>query len=431
MRQDQRKLLFLSSLGGVLEFYDFIIFALFAAYISNAFFPATNELAGLMITFATFAIGYLVRPLGGIVFGHFGDKVGRKATFTISILMMAFATLGFALVPTYGAIGISAPIIVIGLRVIQGLSIGGEIPGAITYVSESFTEQKGLACGIIFCALTMGIVLGSTVHASIVTLFTPEQMHTYGWRIPFILGGILGLLSFVLRRELHETSQFAAIEHNVEKFPIITVFKQQLINVVVSLFLAALCAVIVTSLFLFTPAYFTEVLHLPANAYVWQRTIAIAFGSCSSVFFGYLTDIIDVKKLVFILALTTALLAYPIFIIYAYYPQLYSVALFASALLLGFSAGIIPRLLSELFPTRIRYSGIAVSYNLGFAIFGGLTPFISLSLIYYTGWVIIPALYLVFVSLLGMTSLIFLRHHYGRNSDSSGSGLNYSELGKI
>jgi MFS family permease len=418
VQKDQRKLLVLSSLGGVLEFYDFIIFALFATYISNAFFPATDELAGLMITFATFAIGYLVRPLGGIVFGHFGDRVGRKATFTISILMMAFATIGIGLVPSYSVIGISAPLLIISLRIIQGLSIGGEIPGAITYVSESFTHQKGLACGIIFCALTMGIVIGSIVHASIVTTLTEEHLQSFGWRIPFIVGGIFGLLSFVLRKELHETSQFVAIEHSVEKFPIITVFKQQLVNVLAGLFITALCAAIVTSLFLFTPAYFTKVLHLPANAYVWERTIAIALGSCLSIFFGYMTDLINVKKLVMLLALVTLVLAYPIFVIYVYYPQLYVVSFIASAILLGFSAGIIPRLLSELFPTQIRYSGIAVSYNLGFAIFGGLTPFISLSLIYYTGWVTIPALYLIAVALFGVISLIFFGYSYDQDSNT-------------
>ncbi|CEG55905.1 MFS transporter [Legionella fallonii] len=428
MQKDQRKLLVLSSVGGILEFYDFIIFALFASYISRAFFPITNELASLMIAFATFAIGYLVRPLGGIVFGHFGDKIGRKATFTISILMMALATLGLGLVPSYSAIGMVAPILVISLRVIQGLSIGGEIPGAITYVSESFTYQKGLACGIIFCALTMGIVLGSTVHALIITLLTEEQMHSYGWRIPFIIGGVIGLLSFVLRQELHETSQFVAIERSVEKFPIVTVFRQQSINVLSGVFITALCAVIVTSLFLFTPAYFTEVLHLPANAYAWQRTVAIALGSCLNVFFGYTTDTINVKKLVRLLALITAVLVYPVFIIYAYYPQLYVVSFFISAILLGFSAGVIPRLLSELFPTQIRYSGIAVSYNLGFALFGGLTPFISLSLIYYTGWITIPALYLILVSLLGFISLLFLGSDYNQDLKPGRSDLSYGKL---
>lgn len=409
MHKDQKKLLILSSLGGVLEFYDFIIFALFASYISSAFFPATNELASLLITFATFAIGYLVRPLGGVVFGHFGDRIGRKATFTVSILMMALATLGMGLIPSYEQIGLIAPVLIICLRVIQGLSIGGEIPGAITYVSESFTQNKGFACGMIFCALTFGIVLGSIVHASIITLLSHEQMQMFGWRIPFVIGGVFGLLSYVLRRELHESSQFLAIEHSIEQFPIVTVFKKQFGIVIAGTFITAMCAVIVTSLFLFTPAYFTEILHLPANSFVWERTIAIALGSAMSVFFGYLTDVISVRKLIVVLCITTAFCAYPIFLIYVSYPQYYWVSFIASSLLLGFSAGIIPRLLSELFPTSIRYSGIAVSYNLGFALFGGLTPFISITLIYYTGSITIPALYLIAVAAMSLISLVFIR----------------------
>jgi len=339
MQKDQLRLLFLSSLGGVLEFYDFIIYALFAGYISSAFFPSSNSLTGLMITFATFAIGYLVRPLGGIVFGHFGDRVGRKATFTISILMMALATLCIGVIPTYATIGMAAPVLIISLRIIQGLSIGGEIPGAITYVSESLPHRKGLACGIIFCALTIGIVLGSLVQAAIVTMLSESQMQSYGWRIPFIIGGIFGLFSYLLRKELHESSHFLAIENSVEEYPVITVFKQQFTHVFAGAFLVALCAAIVTSLFLFIPAYFNKVLHLPANAYIWQRTAAIAFGSCISILFGYLTDIISINKLVMALCLMTALLAYPIYIIYVYYPQFYSIAFIASAFLLGFSAG--------------------------------------------------------------------------------------------
>lgn len=416
MKQDQRRLLILSSLGGVLEFYDFIIFALFAGYISNAFFPASSKIASLLIAFATFAIGYLVRPLGGIVFGHFGDRIGRKATFTVSILMMAIATLCIGFVPPHSVIGVAAPLLIILLRIIQGLSIGGEIPGAITYVSEAFTEYKGMACGIIFSALTLGIVFGALVHASIVTLFSETQMQSFGWRIPFIIGGVLGLLSYVLRRELHESSQFIAIENKIEKYPVLTVFREQLYSVVAGTFFAAMCAVIVTSLFLFTPAFFTEVLHLPANSYAWERTLSIAAGSALSIFFGYMTDRIDVKKLVLVLSLITAGFAYPIFNIYVSYPQLYTIAFLVSAILLGFSAGIIPRLLSELFPTSIRYSGIAVSYNLGFAFFGGLTPFISLSLIYYTGWASVPSLYLIFVSVLAVLSLVLIRF-----KDNSGS----------
>lgn len=411
LQQNQRKLLFLSSLGGILEFYDFIIYALFAGYIAKDFFPETDGLTSLIITFGTFAIGYLVRPIGGIVFGHFGDRIGRKSTFTISILMMALATLSMGLIPTYTTIGIAAPILITTLRILQGFSIGGEIPGAIAYVSESLPDKKGFACGIIFCSLTMGIVFGSLVQAIMTTLFNDVEMQSYAWRIPFILGGFFGLISFFLRRELHESSQFIAIENQVEKFPIATVFKQQFVHAITGIFIVALCAVIITQLFLFTPAYFTKVLNLPANAYIWQRTVAIAFGSSLSLLFGFLTDIFNIKKMIFILSMFSALLAYPIFMIYAHYPAFYGVALLASAFLTGFAAGVIPSILNELFPTKIRYSGIAISYNLGFAIFGGLTPFISLSLIYYTGWITVPAFYLIFVSVLTTLSLIIILNH--------------------
>jgi MFS family permease len=408
MQPDQRKLLFLSSLGGVLEFYDFIIYALFASYIANDFFPASNALMGLIVTFATFAIGYLVRPFGGIVFGHFGDRIGRKATFTISILMMALATIGIGLIPTYAAIGITAPILIISLRILQGFSIGGEIPGAIAYVSESLPEKKGYACGIIFCALTMGIVIGSLVQASVVSIFNDAQMQSYGWRIPFIAGGVFGLLSYFMRRELHESTQFLKIEKEIEQFPLVTVCRQKFPAVIAGVFIVACCAAIISSLFLFIPAYFSKVLNLPTTAYIWQRTAAIALGSTLCIGFGYLTDKLDLKKMLLTLNISTCLLAYPIYIIYAYYPTWYPAAFIASAVLTGFSAGIIPVVISELFPVRIRYSGIAMSYNLGFAVFGGLTPFISLSLVYYTGSITAPALYVFGVAFLAIIASAYL-----------------------
>ena len=400
VQNNERRLLLISSLGGTLEYYDFIIFALFAVYISEAIFPATEGLLGLMLTFATFAIGYLIRPLGGIVFGHFGDRIGRKASFTVSILLMAFATLGIGIVPSYAILGFGAPLLVVFFRLLQGFSIGGEIPGAITYVTESLSHYKGLACGIVFCALTLGVVIGSILYALLVTLLDPTQLHHFGWRIPFILGGFFGLLSFFLRRNLSESTPFLALENEVEKYPILSVCKKEWPSLLCGIMLVALSACIVSSLFLFLPAYFTKVLNLPDHYYIWQQTFALAVGAVLNVCFGYVSDIWSLKKLTMLLILLTLILAYPIFMIYAYYPSFYPLALGASTLLLGISAGVIPRALSELYPISIRYSGIALSYNLGFALFGGLTPFISLSLIYYTKWLTAPAWYLMGVTLL-------------------------------
>nr|HAT8714217.1 MFS transporter [Legionella jordanis] len=207
---------------------------------------------------------------------------------------------------------------------------------------------------------------------------------------------------------MHESTAFLTIERSIERYPIIEVFRQKLFAVMAGIFITALCAVIVTSLFLFTPAYFNEVLHLPANAYIWQKTLAIGAGSFLSIFFGYVSDVFSPRRLLLILIGLTAALAYPIFLIYVNYKELYYLAMMASSLLLGFSAGVIPRVLSELFPTQLRYSGIALSYNLGFAFFGGLTPFISLSLIYYSGWLASPSIYLLIVSALAILSFFFI-----------------------
>jgi MFS family permease len=408
----QKKLLLLSGLGGILEFYDFIIYALFAGTIAKAFFPLTNSAASLMAAFGTFFIGYLVRPLGGIFFGHYGDRFGRKKTFTLSILMMAFSTLFIGLIPPYSSIGIIAPIIVTLLRIIQGLSVGGEIPGAIAYVSESFPAQKGLTCSVVFACLIFGIVLGSFVQAIITSLTTDAQMQQFGWRIAFIVGGIFGFGSFWMRRSLQESPLFKAIQNKTEKFPLHTVFKKASPQTVLGIFITALGAVIITVLFLFTPTYFSKVLFIPKNsAYLWYNTGGILLSALICIPFGILSDKIQpnqIKTLLYILILSTLILAYPIFYIYTHQLNLSFIAFGVSSILTGFAWGIIPRVLSELFPTEIRYSGVALSYNVGFALFGGLTPLITLYLIYKSS-AVAPAYYLIAISLICFFALCYYR----------------------
>lgn len=404
----QQKLLLLSGLGGILEFYDFIIFALFAGIIAKVFFPAVNTANSLMATFATFSIGYLARPIGGMVFGHFGDKLGRKKTFTFSVLIMAIATLGIGLVPSYHAIGITAPISILVLRIIQGLSVGGEIPGAIAYVSESILEKKGLACGIVFACLTMGIVLGSLVQAILSTMFSAEQMQSFGWRIPFIIGGVLGFLSYLFRRGMDESPLFKAIEHKVEKFPLQLVLKREFINAFSGFLMTGLGAGIITVLFLFLPAYLTKILRYTDKNLLWFTTGAILLASLLCIPFGAVTDKISGKKLLYGLIPLSVILPLIIFYFYNFHLNLGVWALALSALLTGFAWGIIPNFLSMLFPTTLRYSGIAFSYNIGFAIFGGLTPLIVTFLIYKTGSTFgAPAMYIGALAVLACVGLFF------------------------
>ena len=407
--QAQRKLLFLSSLGGVLEFYDFIIYALLAGYISKEFFPTGNSITSLLATFATFSIGYLARPLGGIIFGHFGDKFGRKSTFTFSILMMAIATFCIGFVPPYATIGISAPFILTALRVLQGLSVGGEIPGALAYVSESIPERRGFACGVILFSLINGIVLGSLIEATLSTILSDQEMRAWGFRLPFFIGGLFGFFSYRLRLQLEESALFRTIENKIEKLPMLKVFQSKLVNALAGIFIVGLCASLITLLFLFIPAYLSNVLRIHSQIFIWAQTLSIFISTFLCILCGALADKVNHKLLIGILCILTIIFIYPIFLIYAKYFSYFWLALSLSALLNGLAAGVVPGFLSELFPTQIRYSGVAISYNFGFAIFGGLTPLIAMTLIYKTNWVMAPIFYSIFTAILALIALRFVK----------------------
>ena len=332
----QRRLLWLSSLGGVLEFYDFIIYALLASYLSKVFFPASNSLTSLMITFEAFAVGYLVRPIGGLLFGHFGDRFGRKKTFTLSVFMMGLATLAIGLLPSYAQLGWIAALLLTLLRVVQGLSVGGEIPGMIAYISESMPERKGYACGLIFFALLNGIVIGSLFTAVLTYYLSEAAMLAWGWRVPFVLGGVFGCLSYWLRRHLQESDLFISIVDEVERVPLLAVFRYHWRNALAAVLIVGFGAAIVVLLFLFIPAYLHRILHIKAQAYVWWKTAALFLGASLCIVFGFFADSHCERRVLMWVCLLAMLLAYPIFMIYAYhFPLFYWALLMSAVLLLG------------------------------------------------------------------------------------------------
>jgi len=204
----------LATLGGLLEFYDFIIFVFFANTIGELFFPPEiSDWLRQFQTFGIFAAGYLARPLGGVVMAHAGDLRGRKQMFTLSIFLMALPTLGIGLLPTYSKLGFWAPVLLLLLRILQGVAVGGEVPGAWVFVSEHVHPSRvGLACGILTAGLTGGILLGSLVATGLSIVMTHGQLTAYGWRIPFLIGGAFGLLSMYLRRLLAETPVFEELK---------------------------------------------------------------------------------------------------------------------------------------------------------------------------------------------------------------------------
>ena len=207
LTRDDYRTLALSALGGALEFYDFIIFVFFAQALGQLFFPPEiPDWLRQAQTYGVFAVGYFVRPLGGMFIAHFGDLLGRKRMFTFSILMMAAATTGMGLLPVYAQLGAWAPIALIFLRIVQGAAVAGEIPGAWVFVSEHVPANRiGFACGTLTAGLTAGILLGDTVATTINSHFTSAEISAWAWRLPFVFGGILGLCSVYLRQLLQET----------------------------------------------------------------------------------------------------------------------------------------------------------------------------------------------------------------------------------
>jgi MFS family permease len=376
-RNDYRTLA-LAALGGALEFYDFVVFVFFTKALSAVFFPPhMSEWLRQLQTFGIFAAGYLARPIGGVVIAHFGDLLGRKKMFTLSILLMAVPTLGMGLLPTYASIGALAPIALLSLRVLQGAAIGGEVPGAWVFVAEHVPERHtGFAVGTLTAGLTAGILLGSLVATSVNTALTPAEVVAFGWRLPFLIGGGFGLVAVYLRRFLQETPVFRemhAARTLSDELPLKLIVRAHFPAVLLAMSLTWVLSAAIVVVILFTPTYLQTVFKLAPRLSLQANSVAIVGLTCGCVVFGYLTDRIGSKW-----ALSLGSLALLGASSYFYHSlPLGGSALFASYALTGFfvgSIGVVPYVLVRAFPAKIRFSGLSFSYNVAYAIFGGLTP---------------------------------------------------------
>jgi len=376
-RNDYRTLV-LSALGGALEFYDFIIFVFFAVVIGQLFFPPDMpDWLRQLQTFGIFAAGYLARPLGGIVMAHFGDMLGRKRMFMLSILLMSLPTLAIGLLPTYAVIGIWAPIALLALRILQGAAIGGEVPGAWVFVSEHVPARHvGFACGTLTAGLTGGILLGSLVATAVHSAYTPEALLVDGWRVPFILGGLFGLLSVWLRQWLHETPVFKEMQARqklADELPLKTVLREHRTSVVLVMAMTWLLSAAVVVMILMTPILVQKLYAIPATVALEANSIATLFLSIGCVMFGALADRFGAGRVLLagcVMLGATSLLFYSQM---AVAPQHIN-ALYA---LCGFFVGVIgviPSAAVLAFPPPVRFSGLSFSYNVAYAVFGGLTP---------------------------------------------------------
>lgn len=401
-RQDY-KTLSLAALGGALEFYDFIIFVFFAVVIGELFFPADiPEWLRQFQTFGIFAAGYLARPLGGIIMAHFGDLIGRKRMFTLSILLMALPTLLIGLLPTYATLGIAAPLLLLLLRILQGAAIGGEVPGAWVFVAEHVPVRRvGVACGTLTAGLTAGILLGSLVATAINRGMSPAEVSDWGWRLAFVLGGAFGIVAMYLRRWLHETPVFAEMQANkalAEELPLKTVLRNHKGSVLISMLLTWLLSAGIVVVILMTPTYLQKVHGIsPADA-LTANSLAILALTLGCIFYGRLIDALGSGPTFMLGSLLLAGASY------AFYHGLAAGMdqLIPLYMLAGFAVGVVgavPYVMVNAFPAVVRFSGLSFSYNVAYAIFGGLTP--MLVTLWMKNDVLAPSHYVVSLSVLG------------------------------
>jgi len=402
-----------ASIGGGLELYDFTIYVFFAPILAGLFFPHGNSSTALIETFAIFAVGYFSRPLGGILFGHYGDKMGRRKGLIYTIVLMALSTAFIGLLPTYHSIGILAPLLLVILRFLQGIAVGGDLPGAVTFVAEYASDHKrGLLCGFIYCGVNVGLLLASGIGALLTLLLTHEQLIAWGWRLGFILGIAVGAVGFYLRSKLTDTPYFnrLAQEKSRIKIPLFQLFHESAKPVLQGIGLVWLFAVIIAQLFLYMPTYLSTVSQLKLTTALMMNSINILLFSICIPWVGYISDKVGRKPIIVGVALLFIVTSYPLYTVINM-PSfiLQMIALNCFGLLAAGIVGVMPATLAELFPTNVRYSGIGVSYNIGFAIFASLTPMVATVLLYHLQDVQAPSYNLILSAVVALFAAITIK----------------------
>ena len=389
----QWRIIMLASLGGSLEFYDFIIYGIFVQYISAQFFPTSDPYVSLILSFSVLALGFLARPLGGVLLGGLGDRYGRRPVFIASLGLTTLATIAIGLLPSYATWGIAAPLLLVAFRLVQGICLGGELPGAVTYAVEAAPRRAGLACGFIIFCVNVGVLIATLVNLGIQYALPPQDVASYGWRIAFLFGGVIGIISFTLRRKLEESPEFVNLHGKASRHPLKELVRDHGRSLIVAAGIAAIIAGFNGLLYGFMPAFLVRSLGYAAPDVALAMTSALVVSSIGLIIAGWAGDYVPGKQILRIGSALMVVTVVPLFMLLANHGA--SVVLVLSLLSLVFSlaSGIWPSLLANLFPTKVRFSGIALSYNVSVTILSGFAPLAATMLIERTQMPAAPSLY--------------------------------------
>jgi MFS transporter, MHS family, proline/betaine transporter len=405
------RLIVAASLGNALEFYEILVYGYFALVLAKVFFPSTDEAVSLLVTYTTFGISFLARPVGALFLGAYGDRRGRKAALTLSILLMTIGTALMTLMPSYDSLGLLSPALVIGARLIQGFSVGGEFASSTAFLVEHRPDRAGFFASWQWASQGLAALIATGFGVLLTSTLSAGDLQAWGWRIPFAFGLLIGPVGYYVRAHMAETPEF--LDAGAARAPL----RDLLVGQWDRLLLAIGAVVASTSsqyMIVYMPTYAIRELHLSASVSFTAAVAAAALQAVAVPFVGIWVDKIGQTPIMIGAALLFAVTAYPAFVLvgaYASFAVLVAMVCWLG-LLKSFYSGALPSLMAKVFPTATRVSGMSLSYNVGVAVFGGFAPSIAQALIDLTGSKLAPSYYTIATSLLSLAAVLVLRRRY-------------------
>ena len=408
-----RKAAVAAVIGNFVEWFDYASYGFLAVIIAAVFFPPEDPAAGLLMTFAVFGISFFIRPIGGIIWGNIGDKHGRRIALSWSILIMSGATFLIAILPTYEQVGFLAPLLLIIIRVIQGFSASGEYAGAGSFLVEyAPSNRRGFYACLVPASTAVGLLVGSLFVAFMHHFMTPEAMHSYGWRIPFVFALPLGLIGRYIRLRLEDTPAFRKMEdsHTVVKIPIKSLVKDYRREMLCAFGVSCLNAVGFYVILSYMPTYMSVEKGVGADTAYLAETLALCAYILLIFLMGTLSDRFGRKTMLIVASVCFMLFSVPLFSMINSNALMHILLIqIAFGAMLTINDGTLACFLSEVFPTKVRYTGFAFTFNLANALLGGTAPFICTWLIQTTGNKMMPAWYLVFWAAIAFIAMLFIK----------------------
>ena len=402
-----------ATVGNALEWFDILVYGYFATTIAAVFFPNSNPVVSLLLTFGSFGLSYLARPVGAVVLGAYADRAGRKAALALSIRLMVIGTAVLAFMPSYASIGLMAPIAVFAARLLQGFAVAGEFGSSTAFMIEHSANRKAFFSSWQFSGQQMAKFLAALFGVGLTTAISSQQLHSWGWRVPFLFGLLVGPVGIYIRRKVDETPEFLHTTHT--RTPVLEVFATEKTGLVLG---AGLVAVGTASTYfsIYMPTFATTRLHLPpATGYIVTIVLAlISMVLCPVA--GHIADKVGYTRMMLPAAILMLLSYYPLFLLITRHPGLPTllVGLIYDALLLVAYVSALPAVMATIFPARTRVTGLSLSYNLGVTLFGGFAPAIFTWLTATTHDNTSPSFYLMAMAVVSITALVTIRRRYSQ-----------------